>query len=94
MAGFSIAKGFDRAGLARIADALVVAIAVSLPWSTSATAILLVLWLITLVPTLDWPNVRRELMTPAGGLPVLLVGLGLARHVVGRCATCPTMEGL
>ena len=78
MVSFPIAKGFDRAGLARIADALVVAIAVSLPWSTSATAILLVLWLVTLVPTLDWPNVRRELMTPAGGLPVLLVGLGLA----------------
>jgi O-antigen ligase len=78
MAGFSIEKGFDRAGLARIADALVVAIAASLPWSTSATAILLVLWLITLVPTLDLPDVRRELITPAGGLPVILVALGLA----------------
>jgi O-antigen ligase len=78
MASFSIAKGFDRAGLARIADGLVVAIAVSLPWSTSATAILLVLWLIAVVPTLDWTDVRRELMTSAGGLPVLLVALGLA----------------
>ena len=78
MAGFSIAKGFDKAGLARITDALVVAIAASLPWSTSATGILLVLWLIALVPTLDWTDVRRELMTPAGGLPVILVALGLA----------------
>ena len=77
MAGFSFAKGFDRAGLARIADALVVAIAVCLPWSTSATAILLVLWLIAEVPTVDWADVRRAVMTPAGWLPVLLVALGL-----------------
>ena len=68
MAGFSLAKGFDRAGLARIADALVVTIAVSLPWSTSVTAILLVLWLIIELPTLDWADVRRAVMTPAGWL--------------------------
>ena len=76
MASFSLAKGFDRAGLARIADALVVTIAVSLPWSTSVTAILLVLWLIIELPTLDWADVRRAVMTPAGWLPVLLVALG------------------
>jgi len=77
MAGFSIAKGYDKAGLARIADALVVAITASLPWSTSATAILLVLWLINLIPTLDWSAVRRELVTPAGDLPVILVAGGI-----------------
>ena len=76
MAGF--AKGVDKAGLARIADGLVVAVAVALPWSTSATTILVVLWLITLIPTLDWSDIRRELVTPAGGLPVFLVALGLA----------------
>ena len=43
----------------------------SLPWSTSATGILLVLWLIAVLPTLDLAAVRREVMTPAGGLPVL-----------------------
>ena len=67
----------DRAQLSRIADGLVIAVAVALPWSTSATGILLVLWLLALIPTLDWPSVRRELMTPAGGLPVLLVLLGV-----------------
>ncbi len=69
--------GFDRTKLARLADGLVVAIAVVLPWSTSATSILLALWFIALVPTLDWPAVRRELMTPLGGLPVLLVLFGV-----------------
>ena len=67
-----------RAGLARIADGLVAALAVSLPWSTSATGILVVLWLIALVPTLDPASVRREVMSAAGGLPLLLWGLGVA----------------
>ena len=48
----------------------------SLPWSTSATGILIVLWLIALVPTLDAASVRREVMSAAGGLPVLLWVLG------------------
>ena len=67
-----------RARLARIADGLVAAVAVSLPWSTSATGILVVLWLIALVPTLDPASVRREVMSAAGGLPLLLWGLGVA----------------
>jgi O-antigen ligase len=62
--------------LAEIADGLAAAAAVSLPWSTSATAVLIVLWLIALVPTLDVAAVRREVMSAAGGLPVLLWALG------------------
>ena len=72
-----IANGFDQARLARLADGLVVALAVSLPWSTSATAILAVLWLVALIPTIDWSDVRRQLATLPGGLPVLLVAFGL-----------------
>lgn len=68
-------KHFDR--LAKAADWLAVAAAASLPWSTSATGILLVAWLVTVIPTLDWASLRREAMTPAGGLPVLLVVLGV-----------------
>jgi O-antigen ligase len=78
MAGLSIASGIDQAKLTRLADGLIVAVAVSLPWSTSATAILVVLWLFALVPTLHWTGIRHELMAPAGGLPVLLVVIGLA----------------
>ena len=58
--------------LGQIADGLATAVAISLPWSTSATAVLIVLWLIALVPTLDVGSVRRELLSAAGGLPVLL----------------------
>ncbi len=77
MAARSIASRLDRTTIAQTADWLVVAIAVSLPWSTSATSILLVLWLIVLIPTLTWPDIRRELTTVAGGLPALLVALGI-----------------
>jgi O-antigen ligase len=60
------------------ADGLAAAVAASLPWSVSATCILLVLWLIVLLPVLDWNEVRRQAFTAAGGLPVLLVVLGAA----------------
>src|SRR6476620_8728609 len=75
MAGFS--KGFTQEKLASIADGLVVALAVSLPWSTSATSILAVFWLLALIPTLRWADIRREVSAIAGGLPVLLVVLGV-----------------
>jgi len=68
----------NRKKLATLADALAAAIAVSLPWSTSATAIFVGLWFLTLVPVLRWGDLRREILTPAGSLPVLLVLLGVA----------------
>ena len=78
MPGFSLASQFDSARLARNADALAAAVAVSLPWSTSATGILLVLWFIAVIPTLSLTDLRREVLTAAGGLPVVLVLLGIA----------------
>jgi O-antigen ligase len=76
----AIASALDRARLARLADGLAVAVAVALPWWTTPTNILIVLWLLALLPTLDVASVRRELATPAGGLPValwLLAALGM-----------------
>ena len=61
MAAVSIAGQFDRASSARLADWLLVATAVSLPWSTSATSILAVLWLLALLPSLRWSEMRRDL---------------------------------
>lgn len=67
-----------RSRLVRAADWLAVAVAVSLPWSTSATGILVAAWAIALVPVLDWRELRDVVRSPAGGLPVLLVLLGVA----------------
>ncbi len=66
------AKALDRGALEPLADWLAIGVAVSLPWSTSATGILIVLWLVAVLPTLSADLVRRELATAAGGLPVLL----------------------
>jgi O-antigen ligase len=74
-------RDFRREMLPRLAAGLAAAAAASLPWSTSATGILVVLWLVTCLPTLDVTALRREVLLPAGGLPVLLVGfaaVGLA----------------
>jgi O-antigen ligase len=77
MAGVMLARRLDQATLQRNADWLAMAVAASLPWSTTATGILVALWLIALAPTLDIASVRRELFSAAGGLPVLLAFAGL-----------------
>jgi O-antigen ligase len=64
-----------RQRLVDAADYLAIALVVSLPWSTSGTGILAVLWLVTLLPTLDRESIRRTLATPAGGLPALMLVL-------------------
>jgi hypothetical protein len=66
----------DKDRLRVLADWFAVAIAVALPWSTSAVSILLVLWALVLVPTLDVEGLKEEVLTPFGGLPVLLFLLG------------------
>jgi O-antigen ligase len=66
------AKLPDRQSFRQLAGCLAVAVAVSLPWSTSATSILIVLWVLALLPTLDVSALRREFVSAAGGLPVLL----------------------
>jgi hypothetical protein len=63
---------FNRVHWTRLADGLAVALAVSLPWSTSATEILAWLWLFAVIPTIDRTALWRVLRTPAGGIPVLL----------------------
>jgi O-antigen ligase len=73
----SAGKLFDRDRWARAADAVAVAIAISLPWSTSATSALIALWIVTLLPTFRATDLARELKDPAAGLPVLLWGLGI-----------------
>ena len=70
-------RWIDRDLCARLADGLAVALVVSLPWWTLATSVLLVLWLIVVVPTIDFAEWRRVISTPAGGVPVLLWVLAL-----------------
>jgi O-antigen ligase len=72
MTAVPLAQRIERGRLGLLADWVAVAVAVALPWSTSATGILIALWLVGVLPTLDAAAVRRELATAAGGLPVAL----------------------
>ncbi|MGA7790316.1 MAG: O-antigen ligase family protein [Xanthobacteraceae bacterium] len=76
MTAVSATSRFDRAFFAALADWLAVGVAVTLPWSTSATSICVALWLVVVLATLEPRSLKRELLTPAGGLPVLLCVLG------------------
>ena len=68
-------RALDARALQPLADWLAVGVAVSLPWSTSATGILIVLWLFAVLPSLDLAAIKRELLSPAGGLPFVLWAL-------------------
>ena len=58
-------------------DLLTVMIAVLLPWSTSGVAIAVVLWLIALIPTIEWRALLRSLARPISALPIALFALAL-----------------
>jgi O-antigen ligase len=70
-----------RLRLGLYADVFAIGTVVALPWSATLQSIFIALWLIALVPTLTWTDVRREIVPPVGGLPVLLFVLGLAGMV-------------
>ncbi len=73
----SIAGLVPRERLERIADYLAVALAVSLPWSSTATGIFAALWFLAVLPTLGTSRWREVMLSPAGGLPILFVLLAL-----------------
>jgi O-antigen ligase len=84
----------QRIPFAAIADWFAVGVAASLPWSTSATGVLVVLWLLALLPTLDLATLRQEVLTPAGGLPVLLWLLAAAGMLWADVAWADRIAGL
>lgn len=84
----------DRIQFVRLADFFAAALAASLPWSTSATGIIAVLWLLAVVPTLDLPSLRRVCLTPAGYLPLILFGLGAAGMLWADVSWAERFDGL
>ena len=59
----------------QVADGFALVVSALLPWSTSGTLIALTVWIIALLPTVSMADLRRELMSGTGGLPVVLVAL-------------------
>jgi len=92
-ASMSIAK-VRWAWFSRIADALAIAVAVSLPWSTSATSILAILWLLALIPVLRVTALKQTLRIPAAGSPVLLVLFAAAGMLWADVAWADRIDGI
>jgi O-antigen ligase len=72
LSSLPILAGLDRSRWNAVVDWLAVGVAISLPVSTSATSVLVALWILAVLPTLDGAAVRREVANPAAYLPVLL----------------------
>jgi len=62
---------------ATAADGLAIMTAAALPWSTTAPAIFIALFLLTMVPALDWRAYARHLGHPACALPFLFAALAI-----------------
>jgi O-antigen ligase len=82
------------ARLEAVADAMAAAAVISLPWSTTATGILVTLWLLVLIPTLDMEAVKRAVLTPAGGLPVLLWLMAVVGTLWADASLAERLKGL
>src|SRR5262245_57182315 len=67
----------DRERLERTADWLAIAVAVSFPWSTSLSGILIGLWCIAVIPTLDLRSLRSAVAIPAAAIPLSLFAYGV-----------------
>lgn len=87
-------KWFDRERSVRVADGLAVALAISLPWSTSATSVIAVLWLAAVIPISDIARLRQIALIPAGGLPLLLVALGAGGMLWADVAWTDRFDGM
>jgi O-antigen ligase len=70
-------KWLGELNLQRAADWLAVCVVASLPWSTSATSIFVIVWLVFAMPTSIAMAFRRMLFSAAGKLPVLLWALAV-----------------
>ena len=85
---------FDREWRARAADGLAAAAAASLPWSTTATAILVTAWFVVLVSAIEIASLRREIVSPAGGLPIVLVAIAAVGMSWSEASLSERLQGL
>src|ERR1700682_5638489 len=76
------------------ADALATATAVSIPWSTSLTSILVVVWLIVVLPGSNLSKIHRALVLPPSCLPILIVVLVVLGMIWTEASLSERLAGL
>jgi len=84
----------DRVRLATLADYLAAAAVVSLPWSTSATSILVPLWAVVAILALDKASLRHVSPTLAASLAVALAVLAIAGMLWSEAAWPERLSGV
>jgi O-antigen ligase len=75
MVAFSLSAWHNQAARIFNLDLVAFLIAILLPWTTSGVAILAVVWVIALVPSLDWRAFARSFERPICTLPIALFAL-------------------
>jgi O-antigen ligase len=70
-------RALVRAHFVQAADWAAVAVAVSLPWSTSVSGILIGIWVLCVIPTLDLRSLRWAATVPAAAIPMALFAYGV-----------------
>ena len=76
------------------ADRIAALVVIALPWSTTATGVLVVVWLITLALKPDAPGLSKSLSSPSGYLPVALVALAVAGTFWSDVSITEKLQGL
>jgi O-antigen ligase len=99
--GVTVARLRDRlqawsrsASYARATDTLIAIAAASLPWSTTALAIFILLWLVAVLPTIDWEQFVLDLAAPAFALPLALVLLALVAMAWSDASWAERLHGI
>lgn len=82
------------AGYAHTTDLLIVLAAASLPWSTTALAVFILLWLLAVIPTVDWEQFVLDLATPPLALPLALIALALVGMAWSEADWAERLHGL
>ena len=76
------------------ADGAAILAAISLPWSTSATGILVAVWILALLPTLKLSELTQEYTTSHGGSPLLLFCLGLISVIWAKTSLDVSLDAI
>ncbi|MGY4570127.1 O-antigen ligase family protein [Bradyrhizobium sp. USDA 3256] len=78
----------------RATDTLIALAAASLPWSTTALAVFMLLWLVAVIPTIDWEQFILDLAQPAFALPIALVALAVMGQAWSETSWVERLQGI
>lgn len=93
-AALGSASLFDRTRLVVAADAVAVLLAMSLPWSTSATSILAAVYVIVTLPLVGSDSLKTVRALPAAWLPLALVAFAVVGMAWGDAPLHERLGGL